>query len=62
MTNGIENISSCIKFNLKRMIPFDLMVDVAMTKQYCADNLLITHFKFVFMYCKVRNSKMYSMQ
>ena len=37
------------------MIPFRLMVDVAMRKLYYADCILVTHFKLILVYWKVKN-------
>ena len=46
---------SYIRFNPKWMIPFRLMVDVDMRKQYYADYILVTLFKLIFIFRKVRN-------
>ena len=39
-----------IRFSPKWMIPFRLMVDVAVRKLYYADCILVTHFKLIFIY------------
>ena len=41
---------SYIRFNPKWMIPFRLMVDVDMRKQYYADYILVTLFKIIFIF------------
>ena len=39
---------SCLRFNSRWMIPFRLMVDVAVRKVFCVDCILVTFNSFLF--------------
>ena len=53
----IERISYIRFSNPKWMISFHLMVDVAVRKQYYVDYILVTLFRLIFIYWKVRSRR-----